>query len=123
DLASFTQLAGLKLPIFVDDDWAKRCSPHGGRIVPGFLICAFAAGMMESVLGANILAGLGMDRFVFRKPVRPGDTLYCDVTVTDAKATSDGGRGVVSLAIGVNNQRDERVLDFNSQVLMKGREV
>ena len=24
DLSTFTQLAGLKLPIFVDEDWAKR---------------------------------------------------------------------------------------------------
>lgn len=121
DLSAFTQLAGLKLPIFVDEDWAKKESGYGGRICPGFLVCTFAAGMMESVLGANTLAGLGMDKFVFRAPVRPGDTLCCDVKIAGAKPASDGKRGVLSLEIGVNNQRDERVLDFDAKVLMKGR--
>ena len=121
DLASFTQLAGLMLPIFVDHDWAEKNSPYGGPICPGFLICTFAAGMMESVLGANTLAGLGMDKFVFRTPVRPGDTLCCDVKVAEAKPASDGKRGILSLEIGVNNQRDERVLDFQAKVLMNRR--
>lgn len=121
DLSTFTQLAGLRLPIFVDEDWAKRESPYGGRIVPGFLICTVAAGMLESVLGANTLAGLSMDRFVFRAPVRPGDTLRCDVKVAEAKPASDGKRGVLTLEVGVDNQRDERVLDFQTKVLVKGR--
>lgn len=119
DLAGFTQLAGLKLPIFVDEDWAKRESPYGGRIVPGFLICAISAGMMESVLGANTLAGLSMDGFEFKAPVRPGDTLCCEVTIAGAKETSDGKRGVLSLGIKVLNERSETVLTYFTRVLMK----
>jgi acyl dehydratase len=121
DLVNFTQLAGLHLPIFVDDDWAKRESPHGGRIVPGFLICAVSAGMLESVLGANTLAGLSMDAFTFKVPVRPGDTLACEVAVTDARETSDARRGVLSLAVKVLNQREEAVLEYRTRVLMKKR--
>lgn len=119
DLVGFTQLAGLKLPIFVDEDWAKRESPYGGRIVPGFLICTFSAGMLESVLGANTLAGLSMDAFTFKAPVRPGDTLACEVTVEAAKETSDGQRGVLSLAVKVLNQKKESVLEYKTSVLMK----
>ncbi len=121
DLVGFTQLAGLRLPIFVDEDWAKRESPYGGRIVPGFLICTFSAGMLESVLGANTLAGLSMDGFVFKAPVRPGDTLACEVTIADAKEASDGRRGVLSLAVKVVNQREEAVLEYTTRVLMKKR--
>jgi acyl dehydratase len=121
DLAGFTQLAGLKLPIFVDEDWAKRESPYGGRIVPGFLICAISAGMLESVLGANTLAGLSMDAFTFKAPVRPGDTLQCEVTIAGAKETSDGRRGVLSLEIRVLNERAETVLEYATRVLMKKR--
>lgn len=121
DLVSFTQLAGLRLPIFVDDDWAKRESPYGGRIVPGFLICTFAAGMLESVLGANTLAGLSMDAFTFKAPVRPGDTLGCEVTVDAAKEASDGKRGVLSLAVKVVNQAEAAVLEFKTRVLMNKR--
>lgn len=121
DLASFTQLAGLRLPIFVDEDWAKRESPYGGRIAPGFLICTFSAGMLESVLGANTLAGLSMDAFTFKAPVRPGDTLACEVTVEAAKETSDGKRGVLSLAVKVVNQSEVAVLEYQTRVLMKKR--
>ncbi len=121
DLSAFTQLAGLKLPIFVDDDWAKRESPYGGRIVPGFLICTVSAGMLESVLGANTLAGLSMDAFTFKAPVRPGDTLACEVTVEGAKETSDGKRGVLSLSVKVLNQEEKAVLEYKTRVLMKKR--
>ena len=121
DLSAFTQLAGLKLPIFVDDDWATKEGPYGGRIVPGFLICTVSAGMLESVLGANTLAGLSMDGFNFKAPVRPGDTLACEVTVEDAKPASDGRRGVLSLAVKVLNQREEAVLEYKTKVLMKKR--
>jgi len=121
DLSNFTQLAGLNLPIFVDEDWAKKEGPYGGRIVPGFLICTYSAGMLESVLGANTLAGLSMDAFSFKAPVRPGDTLACEVTVADAKPASDGKRGVLSLAVKVLNQREEAVLEYRTKVLMTKR--
>lgn len=119
DLVGFTQLAGLRLPIFVDEDWAKRESPYGGRIVPGFLICAFSAGMLESVLGANTLAGISMDGFQFKAPVRPGDTLQCEVKIAGAKETSDAKRGVLSLEVRVLNQGAETVLEYTTRVLMK----
>lgn len=121
DLATFTQLAGLKLPLFVDDEWATREGPYGGRIVPGFLICTISAGMLESVLGANTLAGLSMDAFTFKAPVRPGDTLTCEVTIEDAKAASDGRRGVLALAVKVLNQSHQAVLEYKTRVLMKKR--
>jgi len=118
DLVGFVQLAGLRLPIFVDEDWARRESPYGGRIAPGFLICTFSAGMLESVLGANTLAGLSMDGFRFKSPVRPGDTLTCEVKIAGAKEASDGKRGVLTLEVKVLNQREELVLEYTSRVLM-----
>jgi acyl dehydratase len=121
DLSSFTQLAGLRLPIFVDDEWATKEGPYGGRILPGFLVCTVSAGMLESVLGANTLAGLSMDAFSFKAPVRPGDTLACEVTIEAAKEASDGKRGVLSLAVKVLNQREETVLEYRTRVLMRKR--
>ena len=118
DLVMFTQLAGLRLSIFVDDDWARRESPHGGRIAPGFLICTISAGMLESVLGANTIAGLSMDAFRFHAPVRPGDTLRCEVGVSGVKPTSDGKRGVLSLDVRVLNQMDVAVLEYSTRVLL-----
>ena len=119
DLVSFTQFAGLRLPIFVDDDWARRESPHGGRIAPGFLVCSVSAGMLESVLGANTIAGLAMDGFRFHAPVRPGDTLGSEVSVIAAKEASDGLRGVLTLGIRVINQHAVTVLEYSTRVLLR----
>ena len=119
DLVNFTQLAGLRLPIFVDDHWARRESPHGGRIVPGFLVCSVSAGMLESVLGENTIAGLSMDGFRFHAPVRPGDTLGCEISIDAAKETSDGLRGVLSLGVKVINQHAIMVLEYRTRVMLR----
>ena len=118
DLVNFVQFANLRLPLFIDDEHA-RASPHGGRIVPGFLTASVSAGMLESVLGENTLAGLGMDTFRFRMPVRPGDTLGCLVSVEEMKPTRDPSRGVLSVAVKVTNQRDESVLEYRATVLIR----
>jgi acyl dehydratase len=121
DLVNFIQLSGVRAPIFLDDHWARRESPHGGRIAPGFLTCTVSAGMLESVLGANTIAGLSMDGFRFHAPVRPGDTLGCEVSIVDAKPTSDGRRGVLTLGVSVKNQHDACVLEYTSRVLIARR--
>jgi acyl dehydratase len=118
DLVTFTNWAGLRLPIFIDDEHARHAGPHGGRIVPGFLTASLSAGMMETLLGPDILAGLGMDAFRFHVPVRPGDTLRLRMTVTQRRETRDPARGVVSVANEMINQRDECVLEFGTSVLM-----
>ena len=118
DLVTFTNWAGLRLPIFIDDEHARTVGPHGGRIVPGFLTASLSAGMMETLLGPDILAGLGMDAFRFHVPVRPGDTLRLRMTVTERRETRDPSRGVVSVANEMINQRDEVVLGFRTSVLM-----
>jgi acyl dehydratase len=75
--------------------------------------------MLESVLGPDTLAGLGMDGFRFAVPVRPGDTLRARVTVTERRGTKDAGRGVVSVGVEVMNQRGECALAYRTTVLMR----
>jgi acyl dehydratase len=117
DLVAFTQFAGLRLPIFLDEEHARR-SPHGGRIAPGFLTASVSAGMLESVLGEHTLAGLGMDAFRFKQPVRPGDTLGALVTVTAKKDTKDAARGILTVQVQVSNQNADVVLEYSTTVLM-----
>jgi acyl dehydratase len=117
DLVNFTQFAGLRLPIFLDEEYAKR-SPHRGRIAPGFLTASLSAGMLESVLGENTLAGLGMDAFRFKLPVRPGDTLGAEVTVAEKKQTKDSTRGILTVGVRVHNQNAATVLEYSVTVLM-----
>ncbi|MEN9591095.1 MAG: hypothetical protein RLZZ481_2881, partial [Pseudomonadota bacterium] len=45
DLITFTQFAGMSLPIFIDADYAKNEGPHGERICPGLMTASIAGGM------------------------------------------------------------------------------
>ena len=119
DIVQFTGLAGIRLPVFIDDEWCRRNTTYGGRISPGLMTAAFAVGMMEDVLGANTLAALALDEFRFHVPVRPGDTLHATVEVTAKRDTSDGMRGILSLAVRVLNQRHEHVMGFSGTFLMR----
>ena len=121
DLVTFTSFAGLCLPIFVDDEYARTQSPHGGRIAPGFLTASLTAGMIDSVLGPDVLAGLSLDDFIFHAPVRPGDTLRAEITVDEKRETRAGDRGILKLAIRVLNQKGESPLEYRSTVLMDRR--
>jgi acyl dehydratase len=118
DLVNFTQFAGLRLPIFIDDEYARNESPHGSRIMPGFLTATVSSGMLETVLGPNTLAGLAMDEFRFKMPVRPGDTLGAEVTVEKKQPTSNPARGVLTVRVKVSNQHAEVVLEYTTTVLM-----
>jgi acyl dehydratase len=119
DIHAFTCFAGLKLPIFIDEEFAKKNTSYGGRIAPGLMTASIAAGMMEGVLGPYTLAALGFDDLKFTMPVRPGDTLHCETEVIDKRATSDGQRGILANLTRVINQRDEVVLEFKSKFIMR----
>ncbi len=118
DLVTFASFAGLRLPIFVDDEYARNESPHGGRIAPGFLTASLTAGMIESILGPDLIAGLSLDNFRFHTPVRPGDTLRAEITIEEARATKAGDKGILKLGICVRNQNSEVPLEYQSTVMM-----
>jgi acyl dehydratase len=119
DLQAFTCFAGLKLPIFIDEEFARKNTSYGGRIAPGLMTASIAAGMMEGILGPYTLAALGFDDLKFTVPVRPGDTIHCETELLDKRATSDGARGILTNLTRVINQRDEVVLEFKSKFLMR----
>ena len=119
DIVLFTGLAGIKLPVFLDDEWCRANTNYGGRIAPGLLTAALAVGMMEDLLGGNALAALALDEFRFHVPVRPGDTLHAQVEVTAKRDTSDGRRGILSLAVRVYNQRAEHAMGFAGTFLLR----
>ncbi len=119
DIVNFTCLAGLKVPIFINDDFARKYTSYGGRITPGLLTATLAAGMMEEILGPSTIAALELSNFKFTVPVKPGDTLRATVTVEDKKNLSDGERGVFSGRVRVFNQRKEQVLEFTEKLMMR----
>lgn len=119
DIQAFTCFAGLKLPIFIDEEFARKNTSYGGRVAPGLMTASIAAGMMEGILGPLTLAALGFDDFKFTVPVRPGDTIHCETELLEKRATSDGKRGILTSLTRVINQRDEVVLEFKGTFLMR----
>lgn len=118
DIVMFTCFAGLKLPIFINDEFARKHTPFGGRIAPGLMTASLAAGMMEEILGPATIAALELNSFKFTVPVRPGDTLRAEIAIEDKKNLSDGKRGVMFGRVRVYNQRDEQVLEFTEKLMM-----
>lgn len=123
DIVNFTCLAGLKLPMFIDEEFSKKHSLYGTRVAPGLLTASLAAGMLEDILGKYTLAALGLDRFKFRAPVKAGDTLTARVTVEEMKDVKNGERGVLGVRIDVANQRGETPLTFHGAFMMRKGEV
>jgi 3-hydroxybutyryl-CoA dehydratase len=123
DIVNFTCFAGLKLPMFIDEEFSKKHSIFKTRVAPGLMTASIAAGMLEDILGKYTLAALGLDRFKFTAPVKAGDTLYSRITVEDLKDVNEGRRGVLSVKIEVVNQTGAIPLVFHGAFMMRKGEV
>jgi acyl dehydratase len=120
DLVQFITWGGINEPLFYDASHAAA-GGYTGRLVPGAMIYCIAEGL---ILQTNVLTGTGLAfmsmELSVKKPVYVGDTLHAIHTVTESRASSKPGRGVVSSTISVRNQRDEEVLVFTPVRLIRG---
>jgi acyl dehydratase len=120
DLVNFITLAGFDEPLFWDASHAAE-GGYTGRLVPGALTYALAEGLViqSHVLHGTGLAFMGMELSV-QRPVFVGDTIEVVVEVTESRASSKAGRGVVVATNTVYNQRGEAVLVFTPIRLIRG---
>lgn len=119
DCVVFTSLAGLKAPLFVDAEYAKKHSKYGQRVVPGLLTAAFTAGMMEDILGPYVLAALELKELKFTAPLFHGDTINCIFTITAIKETSKPDVGKLTVLAEMFKQGEEKVFEWTGTFLMK----
>ncbi len=121
-VVQFAWLTGDWYHLHMNADSAAR-GPFGERIAHGPLTFAMAVGLMyqSQAYGDCILAWLGADNVRASGPVKFGDTIHVVATVTEARPTKDGQRGVVTVQYVVRNQRDESVMSFDFSLLMKPR--
>lgn len=118
DLMGFVALTGMQEPLFVDATWQGAL---GARPVPAALTHALIEGMVLAGMAHGTGLALLETTIRARAPVRVGDTIGAEVTVEAVRPTSAGGRGVVTSAIAVTNQRGETVMDYTAVRLMAGR--
>ena len=55
-------------------------------------------------------------------PVRPGDTIHCEIEVIDMKETKQKDRGIQKLLYYVKNQKDGLVMELEMSVMLRRRQ-
>ena len=120
DVSRFAGLTGDFNPLHIDAEFAKT-TPFGERVAHGILTLAVSNGQQN--LGGwfegTTLALLGLDRLKFMTPVKFGDTVRTEMTVTEVRPSSKADRGVIVFDVAVKNQRDETVCSYQETVLMR----
>ena len=116
DLVNYTNLAGLKLPLFIDVEYCKKHSMFKERVFPGLLTASIAAGMLEDILGKYTLAALGLDKFKFKAPVKIGDTVRALARISSLDR--DKRRAALDCFVSVG---DKVVLEGEALVLVPSR--
>lgn len=122
DVAAFAGLSGDFNQIHTDAEFA-RSTPFGQRIAHGLLGLSIASGLavQTGILGANVIAFREIGEWKFIKPVFLGDTIHVVMEVSETKAFPRLGGGVVTLAVQVQNQREEVTMRGSWSVLVKNK--
>ena len=108
------------------DDAAGPETFFGGLVASGWHTAAVAMRLLvDSDLGLGGQgAGVAVESMRFSRPVRPGDSLRLEGTVTETRPSrSHADRGIVKFQISVYNQRDEAVLEATHVVMALRRGV
>lgn len=108
-------------PLHLDADFAAD-TEFGERVVNGLYTLSLAVGLtIPETTDSIIVANLSYNNVEHPAPVFHGETIRAQSTVTETRETSDGDRGVVTMAVEVfrvdNERDDELVCSFDRTVL------
>lgn len=109
---------------FHTDKAAAAASQFGGLIASGMQVMAatFATMIEAGLLKGGGMGSPGLDEVRWWKPVRPGDTIVMQASVTAIKpSTTRADRGYVTLLFEVMNQKRERVMSYSCIEILKRR--
>ncbi len=121
DIIHFAGLTGDWHPLHTDVEYAAK-TPFKERIAHGMLtlsigmVLPFRLGPYSSFLPRSFMAFYGMENVRFTAPTKIGDTIHCEVEVTEI--TDKGkGRGVLTTQNQIKNQRGEVLVSYVIKVL------
>ena len=94
----FSNITGNAQALHLDSHFASS-QPFGKPLVNSMMTLAIMVGASVGQLTqGTLVANLGFSEIEFPHPLYPGDTLYCETSVTDARLSkSRPGQGIVSL--------------------------
>lgn len=122
-IAQFCDLTQDHHPLHTDAAYAKS------RGFPGVIAHGlFGLSLMEGLKTAmglyenSSIASLGWDDVRFARPVVAGDEVHVSFRFVDKRLSSKGGRGVVTEALQLVNQRGECVIEARHAALVACRD-
>jgi len=123
DNQRFCDLTMNQQPLHLDAEFAQD-SEFGERVVNGLYTVSLAVGLtVPETTDGTIVANLAYDSVEHPNPLFHGDTIRAESTVRNKRETSDGDRGVVTMAVEVVNQHDDVVCAFERTVLSEKMEL
>ena len=125
DIVNFAGITGDWHPMHTDVEYAARTTfkeriAHGMLILSIGMALPFRLGPHSSFLSKSFIAFYGMENVRFRAPTKIGDTIHCEVEVTEI-ADRGIGRGVLTTQNQIKNQRGEVLVSYVIKVLLGKR--
>lgn len=115
DVVMFAGLSGDFNPLHTDAVFAEK-TPFGQRIAHGMLITSISTGLAQTLgIFEETTIALMQQTFKYTAPTFFGDTINLKMTVKATKASSKGGKGVVTF--------DSEVIKQDGTVVNKGEWV
>jgi acyl dehydratase len=120
DIVLFSAFTGDWHPLHTDVEYAAG-TPFKGRIAHGMLGLVVGTALLfrlgpHVVLPKSFIAFYGMDGVRFTAPIRIGDTIHCEMTVT-ALSEKDAKRGVIEAQSAIKNHRGETAIAFITKII------
>lgn len=126
EFALLTDLTWTLSLLHTDVEFMKG-TQFGERILAGPGVLGITLGMLttrglnEWLRGRGLrpLALMGYEQVRFLAPVKPGDTLYAETEIVEARATSKPSRGIIKFKDVAKNQRGEVVMEALRTMLVE----
>lgn len=125
DNVLFSSLTLNTQPLHINEDFARKHSQFGQRIVNGLFSLALAVGIsVPDLTEGTIVANLSYENVTHPHPLFHGDTLYVRSEVIDKRESrSKPDRGIIKLRHTGHNQDGVVVIEFVRTVLFLKKPV
>ena len=121
DVVAFAGISGDFNPLHVDELFAREQTPFGRRIAHGPLVLSMSYGLRSVRDDWQILALIACER-TFKAPVFPGDTVWGEYEVLDARPSrSRAGTGLVTLSVSIRSDRGSAVQEGRDVLMLATR--
>ncbi|MGH2828872.1 MAG: MaoC family dehydratase [Actinomycetota bacterium] len=120
DHASLVARGGYTHPLFTDASFAAT-TPLGRSPLPGQAVLLLMGGLVEQSgrFDDTVIALVGFEEVLFRRPVFPGDTIRVEVSVDSKEPRDDGRRGLLGMTWRCVNDRDEAAVEASAHMLFR----